>query len=98
MDALNNTLIWILEICGTAVIIGGAFFWLKTAFKGQSTARSFMALVFTIIFFVVLLLRGGDFEPQTVLWLIVVYGAVLAFYIIARMVEHKEEIRAGKAK
>ncbi len=98
MEALHNILIWILEIGGTAVIVLGAWLWLKAGIKQQTTARSFMALIFTFIFFIVTILRKGDFEESTIRWLSVVYGGIMAFYITARMVEHREEIKIGKER
>jgi surface polysaccharide O-acyltransferase-like enzyme len=95
METLHEVLTWILEIAGAVVILVGAYFWLKAAAKGQSTARSFMALVFTFIFFLVVILRT-DIDEGTIRWLSVVYGGMMAFYIIARMIEHREEIKAGK--
>lgn len=98
MEGLNMVLAWILEIGGVAVILFGAFFWIKTAVKSRSTARSFMALVFTFIFFIVMVLRPNDFTEATLRWFIIIYGAIMGFYIIARMFEHREEIREGKGK
>ena len=96
MSTLNAVLAWVLEIGGTAIILTGAFLWLKAAVKGQSTARSFMALVFTFVFFIAVVLKRGDFQAATLHWLTAVYGGMLAFYIVARMVEHREEIKAGR--
>ena len=96
MGVLNNFLTLILEIGGTVVIILGALLWLKAAYRSQSTARSFMALIFTFIFFIVAILRKGDFDELTIRWLSVVYGGIMAFYITARMVEHREEIKMGQ--
>lgn len=96
MDMLREVLTSILEIGGVVVVIAGAVMWLRTAFSARSTARSFMALVFTIVFFIVVLLRNGDYDEKTIRWLSVVYGSILAFYILARMVEHREEIKAGE--
>ena len=98
MEGLNSVLTWILEIGGVAVISLGALLWLRAAQKSQSTARSFMALVFTIIFFIVAVLRSSDFDAGTIRCFTIVYGGILAFYIIARMIEHSEEIRSGKKK
>lgn len=98
MKVLHDLLTWILEIGGAAVILLGALMWLRTATQARSTARSFMALVFTFIFFLVVILRKGDFEETTIRWLAAVYGGILVFYIIARMVEHREEIKAGHTK
>ena len=96
MSVLSSVLIWVLEIGGAVIILTGALLWLKAAVKGQSTARSFMALVFTFIFFIAVVLRNDEFAAATLHWLTAVYGAMLAFYIVARMVEHREEIRAGR--
>lgn len=98
MATLHTVLIWILEIGAVVVIICGAIIWIRVANSGRSTARSFMALVFTFVFFLIVVLRIGDFEESTIRWLIVTYGGMLAFYIIARMIEHREEIKAGKGK
>jgi len=98
MDTLHNVLIWIFEVGATVVVIFAAITWMRVANAGRSTARSFMALIFTFVFFMIVVLRVGDFEETTIRWLIVTYGGVLAFYIIGRMVEHKEEIRSGKGR
>jgi hypothetical protein len=93
MEIIHDLLTLILEVGGTALIVLGALLWLRAAIQARSTARSFMALVFTFVFFLVVILRNRDFEETTIRWMAVVYGGVLAFYIIARMVEHREEIR-----
>jgi hypothetical protein len=98
MDTLHNVLIWILEIGATVVIICAAIIWIRVANSGRSTARSFMALMFSFVFFLIVLLRVGDFDESTIRLLIVTYGGVLAFYIVARMIEHREEIKAGRGK
>jgi hypothetical protein len=98
METLHSVLIWILEIGAIVVIICAAIIWIRVANSGRSTARSFMALIFSFVFFLVVLFRVGDFDESTIRLLIVTYGGVLAFYIIGRMVEHKEEIRAGKGR
>lgn len=87
MESLNNVLIWILEIGVTFVIIMGSLLWLRAAGQSRSTARSFMALVFTYIFFIMVILRSGDFSETTIRWMSVVYGGIMAFYISARMLE-----------
>lgn len=96
MEALHNVLIWVLEIGGVVLILLGMFMWLKVAFSGESTARSFMSLVFTFVFFITVVLRSSEFSDAAIRWITIVYGAVLAFYITARMIEHKEEIRGRK--
>ena len=96
MKVLNSILIWVLQVGGTVVILLGALLWLKAAMKSQSTARSFMALVFTFVFFVAVILRHQEFDQATLRWLTAVYGVMVCFYIVARMIEHREEIRAGK--
>lgn len=98
METLNEILIWILEIGAAVIIILGALLWLKAAQRSQSTARSFMALVFSFVFFIVVILRSQDFNGPTLKWMIIVYGAVQAFYIVARMIEHREEIKSGQTK
>ena len=98
MDTLNNILLWALEIGGAGIIIMGALLWLKAASKSQSTARSFMALVFTFVYFIAVVLRSNEFDGPTLRWLTIIYGAILAFYIVARMVEHREEIKSGHEK
>jgi len=94
MELLNNVLSWVLEIGGVAVILLGVVLWLRTAVQVRFAARSFMALVFTFVFFLVAVLRKGNFEGTTIRWLAVVYGVILVFYIIARMVEHINEKEA----
>ena len=96
MNALNTVLSWIVKIGGTAVILLGAFFWARAARENISTVRSFMALVFTFVFFGVMSLREPPIGESIMIWLTVVYGVILAVYIVARMVEHMEEIRAGE--
>ena len=96
MESLNNALTWILEIAGVVFILLGAGFWIRVAMKGKSTARSFMALVFSFVFFIAVILRGDDFTERTLIWLAVVYGAILVVYITARMIEHREEIKGGR--
>ena len=96
MEALNTALTWILEISGTVVLLLGALFWLKAAGRGESTARSFMALIFTFVYFLAVVLRADDLGPRLLIVLTVVYGAILVIYIVARMVEHREEIRSGE--
>jgi hypothetical protein len=96
METMTRILIWVLEIGGAALIVLNALLWLRGASRGQATARSFMALILTFIFFIVVILRKGDFDESTIRWLSIVYGGVMAFYITARMVEHREEIKAGK--
>ena len=98
MDTLNNVLSWILQIGGTAVIVLGALLWLKAASMNLSTARSFIALVFTFVFFIAVVLRPETLKPATVRWLVIVYGFVAACYIMARMIEHREEIRKDRQK
>ena len=97
MSGLNSVLVGVLQIGGAVIILLGALLWLKAALKSQSTARSFMALVFTFVFFIVVVLRGSDFEPATLHWLIAIYGGLMCFYIVARMIEHREEIKSGKS-
>ena len=87
MESLNNVLTWILQIGATFVIVMGSLLWLRAAGRSQSTARSFMALVFTYIFFIVVILQSGNFSEVTIRWLAVVYGGIMAFYISARMIE-----------
>jgi membrane-associated PAP2 superfamily phosphatase len=98
MDVLHDVLIWIFEIGVTVVILFAAITWIRVANSGRSTARSFMALVFTFVFFLIVVLRVGDFSETTIRWVIVTYGGVLAFYIVGRTIEHREEIRSGRTK
>ena len=98
METLTNVLTWILEIGCAIVIVLGALLWLRAASKSQSTARSYMALVYTFVFFIVVVLRPFDFDRTTVRWLTIIYGVIAAFYIVARMIEHRAEIQRGKTK
>ena len=98
MNVLHDVLIWIFEIGVTVVVLLASIIWIRVANSGRSTARSFMALVFTFVFFLIVVLRVGDFSETTIRWIIVTYGGILAFYIIGRTIEHREEIRSGRVK
>jgi membrane-associated PAP2 superfamily phosphatase len=98
MNMLHDVLIWIFEIGATVVVILASINWIRVANSGRSTARSFMALIFTFVFFLIVVLRVGDFSETTIRWLIVTYGGVLAVYIVGRTIEHREEIRSGRTR
>ena len=98
MKELDLILSWVMKIGGAVVVLAGALFWIRVALKGRSTARSFMALVFTFVLFISAVLSRGELDERVLIWLIVTFAGVLAVYIIARMVEHREEIRMGLTK
>jgi hypothetical protein len=99
MENLNRVLTVVLEIGGAVVVLVGAIMWIIAALKRQTTARSFMALVFTFVFFTTVVLGRETFGEALPLWTVATYGGVLALYIIGRTIEHHWEVKAGhKAK
>lgn len=93
MQVFDEVLAWIVEIGAVVVIMVGSVMWLVTAVRGRSTARSFMALVFTAVFFLVVVLRAGEFEQATIRWLAASYAAVASVYVVARAVGQRRGTR-----
>ncbi|MGQ9629274.1 MAG: hypothetical protein ACUVXI_03035 [bacterium] len=89
MDILNTVLLVVLEIAAIITILIGAFQWIMASFRNETTVRSFMALIFTFVFFIVVVFGRDFLDEWTLRWLLVVYGAVMAVYIVARTIEGK---------
>lgn len=87
MSGLNIVLAWILEIAGAGIILLATLMWVVNALKGKFATSSFMALIASFVFYIIVLLGYGNLASPYIFWFTVVYGGIAVFYIVTHMIE-----------
>ena len=103
-DLLDNILIMVLEIVIAALLLWAVFLWVfrtvtslieptnQTLGLPTGSISSLLALVFSTVFFVSLLISKSYFADRTfMLWLAAVYGGFAATYLVARIFTRHSE-------
>jgi len=101
---IDTILIWILEIVIVALLVWAAFLWVlrtvgsiieptnQTLGLPKGAISSLLALVLASVLFISMLVGRAYLIDRTfLLWLIAVYGGVIAVYVVSRIFSHSSE-------